>query len=207
MKPESFARAAGISAILAGVVGILYSFSFVVLVVMGRAPELGVLLSSLFLMLGGLLSSAALVAVFNLVCETNPAPAIWGVLLAIFGALGSVIHGGYDLANAIHPPASNLPALADLPSQIDPRGLLTFGIAGMGLLVLAGLMRQNDHLPKNLGTLGYVLAVLLIVIYLGRLIILSPTNPVVAVLIVVTGFIVNPAWYIWLGLALVREQV
>jgi hypothetical protein len=205
MKSESFERAAGLSAILAGVVGILYSFSFVVLVVMGRAPELGVLLSSLFLMLGGLLSSAALVAVFNLVCETNPAPAIWGVLLAIFGALGSVIHGGYDLANAIHPPATNVPSLADLPSQIDPRGLLTFGIAGMGLLVLAGLMRQNDHLPKNLGTLGYVLAILLIVIYLGRLIILSPSNPVVAVLIVVTGFVVNPAWYIWLGLALRRH--
>jgi hypothetical protein len=173
---------------------------------MGRAPELGVLLSSLFLMLGGLLSSAALVAVFNLVCETNPAPAIWGVLLAILGTLGSVIHGGYDLANAIHPPESNIPSLANLPSQIDPRGLLTFGVAGIGLFVLSWLIRQNDHLPKGLGTLGYVLAVLLVVIYLGRLIILSPSNPVVAVLIVVTGFVVNPAWYIWLGLALRRHS-
>jgi len=54
--------------------------------------------------------------------------------------------------------------------------------------------------------LGYALAILLVVIYLGRLIILSPTNPVVAVLIVVTGFIVNPAWYIGLGVALVRER-
>jgi hypothetical protein len=205
MKPESFEHAAGLSAILAGIVGILYSFSFVVLVVMGRAPELGVLLSSLFLMLGGLLSSAALVAVFNRVCETNPAPAIWGVLLAIIGALGSVIHGGYDLANAIHPPESNIPSLANLPSQIDPRGLLTFGVAGIGLFVLSWLIRQNDHFPNGLGTLGYVLAVLLVVIYLGRLIILSPTNPVVAVLVVVTGFVVNPAWYIWLGLALRRH--
>ena len=205
MKSESFERVAGISAILAGVVGILYSFSFVILVVMGRAPELGVLLSSLFLMLGGLASSAAIVAVFNLVCETNPAPAIWGVLLAILGALGSVIHGGYDLANAIHPPESNIPSLANLPSQIDPRGLLTFGVAGIGLFVLSWLIRQNEHFPKGLGTLGYALAILLVVIYLGRLIILSPSNPVVAVLIVVTGFVVNPAWYIWLGLALRRH--
>jgi hypothetical protein len=82
------------------------------------------------------------------------------------------------------------------------RGLLTFGMAGMGLFVLASLIAHNDHFPKRLGTLGNVLAVLLVIIYLGRLIILSPTNPVVAVLVVVTGFIVNPAWYIWLGLAL-----
>jgi hypothetical protein len=201
----SFEQFAGLSAILAGIVGILYSFSFVVLVVGGKAPQLGVLLSSLFLMLGGLLSSAALVAVFNRVYEANPAPAIWGVVLALLGALGSAIHGGYDLANAIHPPASNVPSLADLPSQIDPRGLLTFGVAGIGLLVLAGLISRSDHFPKGLGTLGYVLAVLLVVIYLGRLIILSPTNPVVAVLIVLTGFIVNPAWYIWLGMALLRD--
>jgi hypothetical protein len=206
MKPASFQRFAGLAAILAGIVGILYSFAFIVLVVAGTAPGLGVLLSSLFLMLGGLLSSAALVAVFNRVCETDPAPAIWGVLLALIGALGSTIHGGYDLANAIHPPASNVPSLADLPSQIDPRGLLTFGIAGIGLFVLASLIARSDHFPKRLGTLGYALAVLLVVIYLGRLIILSPTNPVVAVLIVVTGFIVNPAWYIWLGLALLRVQ-
>ena len=206
MKSASFERFAGFAAILTGIVGILYSFSFVVLVVGGKAPELGVLLSSLFLMLGGLLSSAALVAVFNRVCETDPAPAIWGMLLALIGALGSVIHGGYDLANAIHPPASNVPGLADLPSQMDPRGLLTFGIAGIGLFVLAGLIRRSDHFPKSLGTLGYGLAVLLVVIYLGRLIILSPTNPVVAVLILVTGFIVNPAWYIWLGTALLRNQ-
>ena len=205
-RPLTFKRVAGYAAILAGVVGILYSFSFVVLVVGGKAPALGVLLSSLFLMLGGLLSSAALVAIFNLVCETNPAPAIWGMLLALIGALGSVIHGGYDLANAIHPPASNVPSLADLPSQIDPRGLLTFGVAGLGLFVLASLIARSDHFPKRLGMLGYALAILLVVIYLGRLIILSPTNPVVAVLVVVTGFIVNPAWYIWLGLALLRVQ-
>lgn len=206
MKSESFEHFAGISAIAAGIVGIVYSFSFVVLIVGGKAPALGLLLSSLFLMLGGLLSSVAIVAVFNRVSEAEPALGIWGLMLALIGQLGAVIHGGYDLANAIHSPASNVPSLSDLPSQIDPRGLLTFGLAGLGLLVLALLIQRSDDLPMGLGTLGYLLAGLLVVIYLGRLIILSPTNPVVAVLILVTGFIVNPAWYIWLGTALLRRQ-
>lgn len=206
IRPMSFEQFTGLAAILAGVVGILYSFSFVVLVVGGKAPELGALLSSLFLMLGGLFSSATLVAVFNRVYETNPIPAIWGAVLSLIGVLGSTVHGGYDLANAIHPPASGLPNLADLPSQIDPRGLLTFAVAGLGLFVLSWLIGHNDYFPKGLGALGYVLAILLVVIYLGRLIILSPTNPVVAVLVVITGFIVNPAWYIWLGVAFLRRR-
>ena len=206
MKSESFEHSAGISAIAAGIVGILYSFSFIVLVVGGRAPDLGVLFSSLFLMLGGLLSSAAIVAVFNRVSETGPALGIWGLMLALIGQLGAVIHGGYDLANAIHPPASNVSSVGDLASQIDPRGLLTFGLTGIGLFVLASLIRRSDQLPKRLGAMGYLLAGLLVVIYLGRLIILSPTNPVVAALIVVTGLVVNPAWYIWLGRALLRYQ-
>jgi hypothetical protein len=204
MKSTTFERFAGYSAILAGLVGLLYSFAFIVLLVGGKAPELGALLSAVFLMLGGLFSSAALVAVFNRICEISPAATIWGVLLSLFGALGAVVHGGYDLANLIQPPAAAAAGLAGLPSQVDPRGLLTFGIAGVGLLVLAGLIRRSQHLPGSLGTLGIVLAALLIVIYLGRLIILSPTNPLVALPAVVTGFIVNPVWYVWLGISLLR---
>jgi hypothetical protein len=143
MKQTSFERFAGVCAILAGIIGILYAFAFIVLVVQGRAPGLGVLLSSFFLMLAGLLSSAALVAVFNRAYEVELAPAIWGMLLSFTGVLGSAIHGGYDLANVIHPPAPNLPGLADLPSQVDPRGLLTFGVTGIGLFVLAGLIRRS----------------------------------------------------------------
>jgi hypothetical protein len=206
MISESFDRFAGFAAIFAGMVGLVYSFAFIVLVVGGRAPEMGVLLSAVCLMLGGLLSSAALIAVFNRVCESTPAAAIWGVLLSLFGALGATIHGGYDLANALQPSVMRVPGLTDLPSQIDPRGLVTFGIAGIGLLVLAGLIRRSDRFPAGLGTLGYVLAALLVIIYLGRLIILDPTNLVVALPAAVTGFIVNPAWYIWLGATLLRAK-
>ena len=204
MKSTSYNRFAGFSAIFAGIVGFIYSFAFIVLLVGGKSPALGAILSAACLMLGGLLSSAALVAVFNRVCESSPEAAIWGMLLSIFGAVGATIHGGYDLANAIQPPATVVPGLLGLPSQIDPRGLLTFGIAGVGLLVLSGLIRRSNRLPSGLGRLGIVLGVLLVIVFLGRLIILSPTNPLVAIPAVLTGFIANPIWYIWLGVSLLR---
>jgi hypothetical protein len=45
---------------------------------------------------------------------------------------------------------------------------------------------------------------LLILIYLGRLIIFDPSNPVLLTAAVLGGLVVNPAWYVWLGIALRR---
>jgi hypothetical protein len=50
-----------------------------------------------------------------------------------------------------------------------------------------------------------VVGALLIVVYLGRLIILTPTNPVVAAAAGVTGLILSPAFYLWLGMQLRRR--
>src|SRR5919106_5309686 len=117
---ESFA---GLCAVLVGIGSFLYATAFIILVVGERAPELGMLLSSLFLTLIGLFSTAVLVAVYDRLRETDATFALLALLFGIAGALGSAVHGGYDLANAINPPAL---ASADLPSEIDPRGLLTF---------------------------------------------------------------------------------
>ena len=201
MPSKSFERFAGLCAILAGVVGFLYSVAFIV--ISRPAPELGGLLSALFLLLGGLLSTAALAAVYARLREADAAFALWALLLGLVGAVGAAIHGGYDLSNALHPPAT--PNL-DLPNAIDPRGLLTFGVAGIAMFVVAWLMGRGGGFPKGLGYLGYALAVLLVVIYLGRLIVLQAASPLIVAPALLTGFIVNPAWYIWLGLVLWRGQ-
>jgi hypothetical protein len=65
-------------------------------------------------------------------------------------------------------------------------------------------MRRGGGFPGRLGTLGYLSSVLLVLIYLGRLVIVTPTNPLVLVPAGLEGFIVNPVWYIWLGLSLQR---
>ena len=198
---SSYERFAGLCAVLAGLVGLLYAIAFIIIA--RSAPGLGGLLSALFLMVGSILSTAVLIALYRRLRETEPAFALWGFLLAVVGAVGAAIHGGYDLANAIHPPAS---VPADLPSQIDPRGLLTFGFTGIGLFIVAWLIGRNGRFPVGLAYVGYLLAILLVILYLGRLIILTPTSPLILIPALLTGFVVNPAWYIWLGLVLLRGR-
>ena len=202
MNSTAFSKLAGLLAMLAGVAGFLYAVSFIIIA--RSSPDLGAELSGLFLLIGGLLSSAALVALYKHLEGTDSAFALWALVLSVIGALGGAIHGGYDLANGLNPPASNVPNLAGLPSQVDPRGLLTFGVAGIGVLVFSWLISNSGTFPKNFGYLGYVLGVLLIVIYLGRLVILDATSAVIVVPALLTGFVINPVWYIWLGVELRR---
>ncbi|MCW5882860.1 MAG: hypothetical protein KIS91_18150 [Anaerolineae bacterium] len=194
----TYERFAGVCAILAGIAGFLYSVGFIIL--------RNSLVYGLFQLLGGLLATAALVAVYNRLREVDAGFSLWAIVLGLVGALGSAIHGGYDLANAINPPASNVPALADLPSQIDPRGVLTFGVAGLSLVVIAWLMLRGGQFPRGLGYLGYLLGALFIILYLGRLVILNAASPAIVGPALLAGFIVNPVWYIWLGLVLRRGR-
>lgn len=191
----SFETFAAWGAVLAGLSGFLYSVSFIVLQ--------NELLSALFLMLGGLFSTSALTALYQRLRGTDSGFALLGFLFSLSAALGSAIHGGYNLANAIHPPAADI---AGLPSAIDPRGLLTFGVMGLGLFVLSWLMRQDVRFPKGLAYLGYLSAILMIMLYLGRLIILQATNFAIVIPALLEGFIVNPLWYVWLGLTFLQSQ-
>jgi hypothetical protein len=181
--------------VLAGVSGFLYSVSFIVL----RSD----LLSALFLLLGGLFSIPALTALYQRLHEGAGGFAVLALLLAVGAALGAAIHGGYDLANALHPPGS---PNTDLPNAVDPRGLLTFGVAGLGLALFAWLLSQQSPVSRSLVYLGYLSAALMIVLYLGRLIVLDATSPAIVIPALLEGFIVNPLWYIWLGIALMRSQ-
>jgi len=199
VQSRAFERFAGVCAILVSLGGILYAIAFVVLK--------NQLLYSLFLLLGGLLSTAVLTAVYNRLRKTDVAFSLWAFLLTGVGALGSAIHGGYDLSNVLHP--ETVPAaIASTPvaSAIDPRGLLTFALTGIGLFVIAWLIGRGRQFPRGLGYLGYLAAVLLIVLYLGRLILLNPANPVILGAAVLSGFIVNPLWYVWLGVTLLRGR-
>src|SRR5688572_9535399 len=134
----SFEKFAGWRAILAGLSGFLYSNSFIVLQ--------SDLLSALFLMLGGLFSTSALGALYQRLRGTESGFALLGLILSLSAVLGSAIHGGYDLANAIHPPDSSPVG----PNAVDPRGLLTFGVSGLGLFLLSWLLTQDTRFPKGL---------------------------------------------------------
>jgi hypothetical protein len=205
--PTAFEHFGSVCAAATALFGLLYSISFVIIARLN--PAVGGLLSALFLLLGGLAGSAALTALYSRLLQSarvEPGFAFWGLLLGLVAAGGVIAHGGYDLANTIHPAAANLPALTDLPNPIDPRGLLTFGLAGLAMLVLNLLVRRDESFPTGLGLLGLALGILMIVTYLGRLIFLSPAHPLVIGPAVLAGFIANPLWYIWLAFSLRRGR-
>jgi len=193
---------AGLAAIAAGIGGIVYAVAFLGGVVLGANPALGMLVASIALMLGGVLSLVVLVAVYRRVSAASHGIALIGLALALMGSFGAVVHGGYDLANVLNPPAADVITDAGLPSPVDPRGLLTFGVSGLGLLVLAAEARRSRALSRRVSNLGVLLGLMLVVVYLGRLIVLVPTNLLVAVPAAFTGVILAPVFYILLGLEL-----
>jgi hypothetical protein len=199
--PDTYERFGSTCALAAGIVGFLYALAFVVIA--RSAPALGASLSALTLLGLGLLLTAVYTALYRALEASNPGFALWAMLLGVAGGLGAAIHGGYDLANALHPPAS--PNL-DLPSQIDPRGLLTFGFAGVALALVSSLMREQDGWPAGLRYLGFASAALSLALYLGRLIVLDATSPIILGPALLNGFVLQPAWLIWLGVALQRAR-
>jgi hypothetical protein len=79
-------------------------------------------------------------------------------------------------------------------------------VAGLALFVISWLIVSSGRLPRGLGYLGYLSALLLIILYLGRLIVLSATSPIVLGPALLNGFIVSPIWYLWLGLTMLRRE-
>jgi hypothetical protein len=197
-------RLAGGVAIAAGIGGIVYSVAFLGGVVAGWTPDLGKMVSSIALLVGGIFTVAVMVAIYRRLLPVAAAAALLGLALVVIGATGATVHGGFDLANAINRPVSDPLADAKLPSPIDPRGLLTFGLSGLGLLLLMVKAREFAVITPRLAGLGVLVGALMIVVFLGRLIVLDPTNPLVAAPAALTGLVLSPAFYIWLGLELRR---
>ena len=153
------------------------------------------------LLIGGLLATGVVVAIYLRTREADPGMAMIGLLFTAVGFLGSAIHGGYELAFEFNP-AERIDA--SLPSQIDPRGLLTFGFTGLGVLVLSRSMRTAAAFAPRVAGLGTVLGIGLLLIYLGRLIILDPNNVALLGVAAITGVVVHPVWFLMIGRELRR---
>ena len=199
---RSYERFAGACAGLVALGGIGYAIAFVITV--QSAPRGASYASALFLLGGGLVSVVVMIALYQRLRPTDPSFALLGLLFGVAGALGSSIHGGFDLALLVKRPAasvSNFPA-----NFVDPRGLLTFGFTALALLVIAYLITRGAALPRALGYLAAVGGVLLLIVYLGRLVVLNPKSPVLLTAAVLSGFIVNPLWFLWVARILWRGE-
>ncbi len=197
---RTYERFAGACAVLVALGAIGYAIAFVFTV--RTEPRGADYASALFLLGGGLVSTVVMIALYQRLRVTDPSFALLGLLLGVAGALGSTIHGGFDLALLAKRPAasvSNFPA-----NFVDPRGLLTFGFTALALLVIGWLILRGAVFPKRLGYLAFVGGVLLLIVYLGRLIVLNPKSPVLLTAAVLSGFVVSPLWFLWVGSILWR---
>jgi hypothetical protein len=193
---SSYQKFAGVCGSLAGIAGLVYLIAFLVL----KNPA--ALVPALALLVVGILSSATLVALYLRVREVDAGFALWGLAFGLGGAGGAAIHSAFDLTNALHPP--------DVPfgyaNPVDPRGVLTFAAAGIAAIVLGLLIVRGGVFSRALGYLGVASGLLLIVLYLSYLIILNATNPLVLIILLVSG-VLQPVWYLWLGWQLWRGEV
>ena len=203
MSPETddrFDRLAGASALAAATLSLIYALAFVLL----KSDQIaaGALLA------GGLLSTVALLGFYGRVRAAGML-AMLGLFLGLVGTIGAAIHGAYDLA-VILGPETDVPAIFPGsvvgPNPVDPRGFLTFGVAGLGVLVLSSAAMMVDRLPRTLLYLGVAFGILLVVIYLGRLIILDSNNVLVLGPAALAGVVVGPLWYGWVGWLLLNGR-
>jgi hypothetical protein len=199
MQPQSFERFAGVCALVAGLTGFAYSTAFVIY--LDNSSRSAAYVSSLLLAIGAVLSTAVFTGLYGRLRETDASFALWGFVLALAGALGAALHGAYDLANLANPPEADT---TGLPSASDPRGFGTFALTGLALAVTGFLILRGRRLPRGLGYTAFVAAALLVYVYVGRLTILNPKSGAILPFAVISGFVVNPLWYAWLGLSLRR---
>jgi hypothetical protein len=66
------------------------------------------------------------------------------------------------------------------------------------------LILRSGELRRGIGYLGYLVAALQLILYIGRLTVFDAANPLIVAPALLAGFIATPIWYVWLGVSLWR---
>src|SRR5689334_2723517 len=176
MTDTSLQRWGGLATIGVGICSLLYGVLYVVLVVFGpkldpatSLTSFGIQITNLLLALSGLLSLIAVVTIFQKIRGVSEGWARLALWFGMFGALLGGLHGWSDLvhnpilAQAFGQPdtagAANL--IANLPSQVDPRGVGTFGLTGVFFFILGMQLYRVQGVPQRLAQLAILGSVLL----------------------------------------------
>lgn len=203
---DSFGRFGGISAILVGVLSILYAIFF--LVIARQAQYVGALGSWIILAASGIFSSAAYVALYQRLRGTAEGFALWALLLGVAASFATMVHGVYEALlltrlRAGDPGEAAIRAAQQVPSQVDPAGLAAFFVVGIVALIFGWLIVRGVALPRNLGYVGIFNALLLIILFFASA---GEIQSLILISGGLTSVIVGPIWWIWLGLQLMRTS-
>jgi hypothetical protein len=190
----TFRRFCGVAALGAGIAGVVYSVTFVVVV--QRGSEWAKWTSSIALLAGALLIIPTVCGAYFTFADREPEFALMGLLIGIGGALGSASHAAWDLAVYANPPAISPD---DAPFPADPRGFATFALVGTAVALFGWLGYRTDRLPTAAVVWAEVTALALVIIFIGRLTVLDPKSGLLRPLTALTGFVLNPVVLFGLG--------
>jgi hypothetical protein len=145
-----------------------------------------------FIGLSGILATFAVVAVGD---KVGGAAGRWIRVVGVGWALLSAAHGVFSAVSDIQ----GLPT-GDL-SATDPRGLATFGLAGLWSIVLGLTIRSGTSFPRGLGLVALVNGVDLLALFFA-------TATGAGALVLVTGglasVILGPLQWAWIGRAMIE---
>jgi len=202
---DPFGKFGGVSAILVGVLSILFAAFWA----LERRPvPMAPYGKWLTFALSGLFSSAAYVALYERVKSSSPGYALWGLVLGVAASFAILIHGGFETllfhktVQAEGGRRAIFTAAKLVPSQVDPTGLATFFVVGIVSFVFSWLILQSGTLPGVFGRLGIANGVLLWTVFVAsaadiRWLVLASGG--------LTLIVVGPIWWIWLGSLLMKE--
>jgi hypothetical protein len=199
MLSKPFERFAGLSAILLGIGGFVYAAVFAYIVAANAPAGVRELWFGI-LLLGGILSTVAWVALYQILKETEASVAVLALALGLMGSLGGVLHGAANLNRTMQAPGAGQPEF-----PLDPRGILRYGVAGLALLLIGWLILRGGSFPRWVGLIAYAGGAVLVFIYIGRLYdFITPETKATLIPPFLFGFVLYPALFIGIGLRLLQ---
>lgn len=196
----------GWSAIGVGVLSVLYAVFY--LVVSQSPDDTGRLISWAILALSGILTSVAYVALYERLKKAGEGFALWAMALGVAQSALTLINGVYQAILISSVQSGELSKAAfdaarALPAPADPKGAATFLIFAISSYLFGRLILGGNTLPRNLGYVGLVNSVLLLLLFLGNLL---NAMPLILGSGGLTAIIVTPVWWIGLGWQLKKEH-
>jgi len=188
---RAFSRRAGFQAYLIAAFSLMYAVVFLVFV-RNHPENLGAAALAWALIAGAGLSAT--------ITTVSAAARIGGDARWWLSALGV----GYGLLSAAHGTFAAIAIEQSIPigdlSPTDPRGLATFGLAGLRALTLGLELRSgNGALPPNLGWLAIASGLDLIALFVATV---AQADGAILVTGGLASVILVPAFWIWTGRAL-----
>ncbi len=213
---RTFDRIGAIGAATVSVLSLLYAVAYLAITPSAQrgsnvenfyrsylAHPAGLRIASTCLLLSGLVIGFTVVALAGRLKDSGSGSLAWATIVGVVAGLATAAHGLGDLVGVdklAHRYAAGdsgtraAIAVAHVsPSSVDPRGLATFGAAGLIALVLGLALRPGRRV---LGTLGIVLGVDMVALFIADAVGL---NAVVLVTGGLASVVLGPIW--WAGVA------